>query len=609
MLNAGPKIIAFPSVEHRRETAATLQQYFAVRRQLANAWLRLPAEELARQYASDTGKTYRELCSCGLQYQNPPAEEMTFGAELRQLLATESSPPAGVLLAAQLYLAPHEFPRIVDLLQVPAWLRADHVACMLTPPPLFRRPGESDIYRRFMADWMNHLQQVIAADPRGVTGAALAQTFGEKSHFHSLYFNNGNVRDLFKARAKILECSLEAINYELDRVFADRTGGGRIRLGVLAADFAPRTETFVTLPVFRELDRTRFEITLFALRGDGSAMETLCAQHADRLAVLPANLLEQVQLIRDADLDLIFIGANVTAAATDMTALVLHRLARIQMTGICCCVTTGMRNVDLFLSGTLSEPADGANHYTEKLELIDGTAHCFDFGGDFPKVTSRRPDRKPAGIPEDVVVFASGANFHKIVPELLDAWLRILSSVPDSRLVLYPFNPNWDGYSVDLFMTRLADSLRAHDIDLSRVVVLEAAPTWQAVVQRLQLADIYLDSFPFCGATSLLDALLAQLPIVAMDGTSHRTIQGAAILRSLDLGELVAKDANAYVKLAIRLAANRGHRKSLAKKIRAQMRNQPQIFDYRGYAKKAGRIFEQVWQAYCNRQSGPGKGY
>ena len=147
----------------------------------------------------------------------------------------------------------------------------------------------------------------------------------------------------------------------------------------------------------------------------------------------------------------------------------------------------------------------------------------------------------------------------------------ILASVPDSRLLLYPFNPNWDGYSVELFMTHLADRLRNRNIDPDRVLVLEAAPTWQDVVQRLQLADIYLDSFPFCGATSLLDALLAHLPIVAMDGNSHRTIQGAAILRSLDLSELVARDVDAYVGLAIRLAANRARRKSLAKIGRAHV--------------------------------------
>ena len=76
------------------------------------------------------------------------------------------------------------------------------------------------------------------------------------------------MRDVFRARAQILESSLEAINYELDWAFPPREHQGKIRLGVLAFDFAARTETFVTLPVFRELDRSRFEVNLFALRGD-----------------------------------------------------------------------------------------------------------------------------------------------------------------------------------------------------------------------------------------------------------------------------------------------------------------------------------------------------
>ena len=269
------------------------------------------------------------------------------------------------------------FPCVVNIREIPGWMRADHVAYMLTSPPLFRRRGESDAYRIHMSRWVAHLQETIAENPRGDVAAALAQKFGERSHFHSFYFNSSNVREVFHARARILESSLEAINYELDWTFPSRTELGKIRLGVLAFDFSARTETFVTLPVFRDLDRSRFQIILFALRSDGSAMERLCAQHAGRLVVLPGDLQAQVKSMRDADLDLLFIGGNVTAAATDLTAIALHRLARVQMTGICCCVTTGMRNVDQFLSGTLSEPADGALHYTEKLQMIDeiGRAH------------------------------------------------------------------------------------------------------------------------------------------------------------------------------------------------------------------------------------------
>ena len=83
-----------------------LQKYFAIRRQLANAWLPLPEDELARQYAADAGATYRDVCNSGLQYQAPLPTDIEFRAGLIRLLGEKSPPAPGTLLAAQLYLAP-----------------------------------------------------------------------------------------------------------------------------------------------------------------------------------------------------------------------------------------------------------------------------------------------------------------------------------------------------------------------------------------------------------------------------------------------------------------------------------------------------------------------
>ncbi len=596
------KTITFPA----RDAYATpandpaLLAHLTLRRETAQAWLDMPEDELATQYAGAAGQRHRKLSHSGLLYHPLSLSDIEFRAALRTHLAAEKTPRCGLLLAAMLYLVPHEFPRSIEISAVPGWLRADYAGQMLLPPPLFRQRGEAAAYREFMQHWVSQLRDFIAAAPRSESGMHLAQRFGEASYFHSLYFNSANARKLFKQRAEILESSLDAINYPLDWTFPPRAPQPRLRLGVLALDFQARTETFATLPVFRDLDRSRFEIILFALRQDDSAMERFCRQHADRFVCLPTGLLEQVQLIREADLDLVFLGGNVTAAATDLAALTLHRLARVQVASICCCVTTGMRNVDCFLSGVLSEPADGPLHYTEKLYLIDGPAHCFDYGESAPAVSAQHLHRAALDLPRDAIVFASGANFHKILPELETVWLRILASVPGSRLMLYPFNPNWDGYSVTAYMMRLGEGLRRHDIDPARILVLEAAPDWGEVMQRLRLADVYLDSFPFCGATSLLDPLLAGLPVVAMDGNSHRSIQGAAILRSLGLDELVAADVAAYIRLALRLAANRRYRKNTGLRIEKLMRSAPAVFDHAAYAAKATGAFEQMWQDYCD---------
>jgi predicted O-linked N-acetylglucosamine transferase (SPINDLY family) len=482
----------------------------------------------------------------------------------------------------------------------PAAAVDDNSDRMLASPPLFRRAGEAAAYGEFMSRQVAQLRDVVALAPDGETARRLAQKFAAAARFHPLYFNSANVREAFRARAQLLEAALVADGHEPDWAFPARTGGARLKLGVLAYNFAAGAETFATLPLYRELDRNRFDVTLFALRHKHSATERCCASHADDFVVLPAGLAAQVQALRAADLDLIYIGTNVTASAHDMTRLALHRLARVQVAGVCSCVTTGMRNVDCYLSGRLSEPADAQAHYTEKLYMIDGPAHCYDFGDAAPTSPARRLRRADYGIPRAAVVFASGANFYKILPELDEVWFRILAAVPESRLVLYPFNPQWDNeYAVAPFMARLAAGLKRHHVDPQRLLVFNTARGRDDVLQRVALADLYLDSFPFSGATSLLDPLLAGIPVVAMNGASFRSLVGPAILRSLGLGELIANDVNAYISLALRLAANRGCRRTLSRRITAAMHGKPVIFDAERHAAEVGRAFEQMWQDYA----------
>lgn len=74
------------------------------------------------------------------------------------------------------------------------------------------------------------------------------------------------------------------------------------------------------------------------------------------------------------------IGTNVTAVNHGITLLGLHRLARIQITSTSSCVTTGMRNMDYYISGTLTEIKQNPQaQYREKLILLEGTAHCFSY--------------------------------------------------------------------------------------------------------------------------------------------------------------------------------------------------------------------------------------
>jgi len=571
----------------------------AARRELATQWAALPPADVEHHYAGRLGQLHRLIHGSGLRDAMPDADDRAFISDLKTSLAGDDPRRAnpGKLLAAMLFLYPHQLPHFYGAAEVPSWLLPDYIPYMLAAPEMFLESGGAAAFCEFAARWTTYLQENVPANTRTDFWRNVGLMFTQSANFIPLYFNTANIRDVYRKRAAVMEATLAALNSPVDHVFGPRPDRPRLRLGILANHFLPLTETYATLPVYRHLDRARFEVILFSPMQTNHQLEQYCAQRADRFVALPAQMDERLRVIRAADLDLIFLGTNTTAVANDITLLALHRLARIQVAGVCSCTTTGMRNVDYYLSGRLTEPPDAQSHYTEKLLMVDGPAHCYDFAGEAPSNPTQTLTREDLEIPNDAVVFVSGANFYKIIPELDEIWMRILSAVPRSRLVLYPFNPNWNtSYPIDTFAHRLSAAAERHDVDLRRLVIFKPAAGKADVLERLRLGDVYLDSFPFSGATSLLDPLAEGLPPIAKDGASFRTLVGPALLRTMGLDELIATDSDAYVALAVKLACNVSLRNELRARIRAKMDAVPKFLDVKWYSEQAGAAFEQMWR-------------
>jgi FkbM family methyltransferase len=155
-------------------------------------------------------------------------------------------------------------------------------------------------------------------------------------------------------------------------------------------------------------------------------------------------------------------------------------------------------------------------------------------------------------IPQDAVLFFSAANFYKILPELSEEWFRIMAQVPNSYLMLMPFNPNWASeYPLVSFNERLREQAAAAGVGLDRIRLHPPVPTIAHLHRIIELADVYLDSFPFSGATSMFDVLKAGVPVVARAGSVCRSRHSAAILQEAGLGDWVVSGSSHYVSRAV----------------------------------------------------------
>jgi len=487
-------------------------------------------------------------------------------------------------------------PKIVDKKQ-----EVDYLKFLFSSHSHFQEIGEADNYCLFLQKCIDYLYTSIFNNLDSLLWQEVAKHFAQVANFIPVYFNENNLKNIYVKRAEILEFFLKNNGCEVNYEFAARSANRKkIRLGILATHFTPGAETFAYLPVYEYINRD-FEIILYSLKETGHPLEKYCRSCANSFKLLPQNLLEQVNTIRADDLDILFIATNVTAVTNQICLLATHRLARIQVTSGGSVVTTGMRHMDYYISGTLTDPSLTAQeHYREKLVKLEGTAHCFSYGCDEEKATVK-VERENLGISEEAIIFISGANFFKIVPELIHTWAKIIVEVPNSVLVLLPFGPNWsNAYPKKAFENNLNKVFSKYGISAERLLILDPqpVPNREDIKEYYKIADIYLDSYPFSGTTSLVEPLQVNLPVISRQGNTFRSAMGAAIIQVLDVPDLDADSEESYIKLAIALGTNPELRQQKSDQIKERMQANPSFLDSRSYSAQMGDIFQKLFYKY-----------
>jgi pimeloyl-ACP methyl ester carboxylesterase len=116
-------------------------------------------------------------------------------------------------------------------------------------------------------------------------------------------------------------------------------------------------------------------------------------------------------------------------------------------------------------------------------------------------------------------------------------------------------------------------------IDLRRIRLMPQLDGRDVVKNLLGICDLGLDSFPYPGVTTVVDAIDARLPTIALRGRTLRANQGAEILDSIGLGELIAPDVDAYCQLAISYANDPQRRLDARARLDAAMLSPPMALD------------------------------
>jgi predicted O-linked N-acetylglucosamine transferase (SPINDLY family) len=129
-------------------------------------------------------------------------------------------------------------------------------------------------------------------------------------------------------------------------------------------------------------------------------------------------------------------------------------------------------------------------------------------------------------------------------------------------------------------------------------VAFEPHQPRRAYLEHYHDIDLVLDTFPYNGHTTTLDAFWMGVPVVTMVGQSVVGRAGLSQLGNLGLPELAAATPDAFVTIAVALARDLERLSSLRTTLRERMRNSP-IMDAPRFARGIEAAYRTMWRRWC----------
>ena len=368
--------------------------------------------------------------------------------------------------------------------------------------------------------------------------------------------------------------------------------GRRLRLGFISPDLRDHVVGRALLPSFRRFDPAHFELFCYGNTVADPISELFRARcHAWReLGTKTAEQLAETIAADGVDI-LIDLALHTSDNRLDVFAL---KPAPLQISWLGYPESSGVATMDYRLTDAWLEPPSGNQlaHPQEKAALLPDCWTCYEPPTGYPEVNALP---SAAGKP---FTFGSFNNNCKINGAVLDAWAQLLLATPGSRLQLLA---KQGGHR-----RRFADEFARRGVDAARILFADYLPASADLSQGALLAryhdiDVALDTFPYGGMTTTLDALWMGVPVVSLVGERNLGRAGLSILNNVGLGELAAKDVDAYVETAMRLAQDQVRLAALRASLRERMRSSP-LLDAEGYTRKVEQAFRDMWVDWCAGQ-------
>lgn len=417
-------------------------------------------------------------------------------------------------------------------------------------PIVYQNEAEIHYYRQ---RFTQGLEELITKTPLN-DFEKLKNAIGRVTNFYISY-QAQNDRDLQKRYGnwvtQIMSANFPQWSQPLS--ISPLTSDRKIKIGYASAFLHSYSGTLWLTGWLKYCDRTKFEIYCYYIGNTPDKITEEFRSYSDSFSHIPFNLEAVCQQIENDRLHiLVFPEIGMNPQILSIAAL---RLAPIQCTAWGHPVTTGLPNIDYFLSSELMEKDDADNHYSETLIRLPNIGVAYP-KPQIPPLLKKRSDFQ---LPSNSIIYLCCQAPFKYLPQYDRIFPEIALQVPDCQFLFLRGT---------LLKPRLEHIFKNYHLDYLDYCIFRNIPNRFDYLTINLLSNIYLDTFTWSGGNTSLEAIACHLPIVTCPGEFMRSRHTYSFLKMIDITDTIARDEADYIKIAVRLGQEKTWRDRIAQKMK-----------------------------------------
>ena len=366
----------------------------------------------------------------------------------------------------------------------------------------------------------------------------------------------------------------------------NKTKNNKIKVGYFSGDFYDHPVLHTMRNIFKNHNKSIFEIYAFSHTPSEkkNIWKDSVVGHFTKFYEI--SDMSDEDILRLVDKEKIDIAVNLSGLTKySRTSIFYNRVAPIQINYLGYPGTMGLKSMDYIIADSTVIPKIDQKYYLEKVSYLP-TCYIPNSNNLFLKKSNKQFSRSELNLPKKEIVFCAFHNPHKINPEIFDVWIKILKRTKKSVL--------WIKSNNETAKKNLKHQAKKGGLNPERIIFADHINNISDHIERLKLADIFLDTYPYNSHSTIYDYLKAHLPMIIREGASFPSRVGSSVYSSIDLKELVATNNLDYENIAVNLANNKSKLVKLKNKIQTQIKNN-YLFNGERFTEDLEKIYLEIF--------------